>query len=249
MIQQWLIASYPWTISWKHFQVDTWWTLNTSLISYYKLEDDTDFFWTNNWTNTNWTFVAGKVNNAWQGNWSNSRIDLPENSWFNFTTWSLACWIKSSSSGSIKAIFNNYSQFGSWTPIAGYQFWISPTWKIIISFWTWWNYNPWVTFFTFSWATTVTDGNWHFIVATWTWTSVNIYLDNNSTPDWTLSTSAVLWYNASVRTNIWTNEYAPWAFLDWYNWLTDEFGIWNWKVLSIQEKTDLYNSWNWQTMI
>ena len=49
----------------KQFQVDSSGTLTTSLVSYYKLEDATDFFSTNNLTNNNSvSFDAGKVNNA-----------------------------------------------------------------------------------------------------------------------------------------------------------------------------------------
>jgi hypothetical protein len=49
----------------KQFQVDTGGTLTTSLASYFKLEDATDFYGSNNLTNVNTaTFVSGKVNNA-----------------------------------------------------------------------------------------------------------------------------------------------------------------------------------------
>src|SRR3990167_2469213 len=49
----------------KSFQVDSGSTLTTSLVSYYKLEDATDFYGSNNLTAAgNASFVAGKVNNA-----------------------------------------------------------------------------------------------------------------------------------------------------------------------------------------
>jgi hypothetical protein len=49
----------------KQFQVDTNHTLTTSLVSYWKEEDLTDFYGSNNQTGVNSpTFVAGKVNNA-----------------------------------------------------------------------------------------------------------------------------------------------------------------------------------------
>src|SRR3990167_4633296 len=49
----------------KSFQVDSGSTLTTSLVSYYKLEDATDFYGSNNLTAAgNASFVAGNVNNA-----------------------------------------------------------------------------------------------------------------------------------------------------------------------------------------
>jgi hypothetical protein len=49
----------------KGFQVDSLGTLTTNLVSYYKLEDATDFYGSNNLTNNNSVaFDAGKVNNA-----------------------------------------------------------------------------------------------------------------------------------------------------------------------------------------
>jgi len=51
----------------KEFEVDTDGTLLTSLQSYFKLEDATDFYGGDDLTNTgSVTFVAGKVNNAAQ---------------------------------------------------------------------------------------------------------------------------------------------------------------------------------------
>jgi len=49
----------------KIFQVDTDGTLNTSLLSYYKLEDAKDYYGSNDLSAAGTvTYVSGKVNNA-----------------------------------------------------------------------------------------------------------------------------------------------------------------------------------------
>src|SRR3990167_7030600 len=78
----------------KVFQVDTGETLTTSLISYYKREDATDFYGSNNGTDSSVTTVAGKVNNAGSYNGTSSKTHLADT---GFQTGSgarsISCWL------------------------------------------------------------------------------------------------------------------------------------------------------------
>lgn len=201
-LYSWIVDTF--NLDWN--SVSVYW-FNSSAINIY-------YVWSIWWYN----------NQSASFNWTNSRFDITENNRYNFTTeWWVSAYIKTSSNW--KMIFANYSQFWNWIPIAWYQFSINASWKLTFTFWTWGNYNPWVTFFTISWNTTITDNVPHYVEAIKTTTQVLLYVDWNL--DWTLNTTAAIWYNTSVRTNIWCNEYNPWVIIDWFNWVISNVSIYN----------------------
>ena len=79
----------------KRFQVDTAGTLTTGIISYYKLEDSTDFWSTNNGTATNVTFSTGKVNNSGTSSVNTGRIEISQSATLHPTQFSISCWFNS----------------------------------------------------------------------------------------------------------------------------------------------------------
>jgi len=227
----------------KAFQVDTWWTLTTNLVSYWKMEDTTDYWGTNNWTN-NWvTFTTWKVNNWWNYNWSSNYIVLPNSSDFKITwPFTISMWFKTTSPSDM-SLFQSWSQNinNAWI-----RLWFL-SWNFRFETWsnTWWT--QWIDWEMTTYSSTwYIDGNWHLIQAIYDWTTLSIYLDNvlKSSTSWTNNP----WYATINYVRLWELNNS-WAELWYYlNWMQDEIWIWS-KVLSSQERTDIWNSGNWQTMI
>ena len=232
-IMQWLLMSYK---NAKSFQVDTNGTLTTSLVSYYKMEDATDYFSTNNGTNNSVTFSAWKVNNAGVFNGTSSNINISDDSALRITgNYSIAFWLNRNASTATQRLVNkdNANDFSWW-----YSFYI-------INNQLWWshNTNQWNT----NWDSiaTLTSGSWVHYIFIYDWVNQTVFRD------WTQ-----LAQRAKTVNLIWesTNNLFIWAYWDttalwqYLNWNIDEIWIWS-KALSSQERTDLYNTGSGQTMV
>lgn len=237
-IMQGLISSYK---MWKRFQFDTWWTLTTGLISYYKLEDAIDYYWINNWS---WvgspTYTAWKVNNALTLNWTSQYLTISDWASLTPTDVSISFWIKTTQTTNavlfMKRNNNAPSTFNCYA--------------ITINNWVSWDIqlDIYDTTDRYSRSNNISlnDWNWHHIVI------IANHLNNiDIYKDWTQVTYTIHQTTGFSNTdtdwpfNIWA--WSPTAYW-WFNWQLDEVWLWN-KVLSSQEITDLYNSWNWQTMV
>jgi hypothetical protein len=212
----------------KVFQVDTGGTLTTSLISYYKLDDATDFFGSNNLTNNgSVTFVAGHVGNAASFNATNflnivSASGLPSGA----GAWSINLWLNhnSSESGDRPTVFfgavGGSGQIGIYRlGTSGDLYLTDPPGTDVDS------------------TKTVSNNTWHMLTATFDGTTIRTYVDNvaGATTAPTPNISGTKIEIGRDGTNMMTG-------------LIDEVGIWS-KKLSTTEITDLWNSGNGQTMI
>lgn len=187
--------------------------------------------WVNNGTVTFWT---GKINNGalmWD---SSSKYFNCWNTWqINTAEFSFSAWFKTTKTTE-QYIFTNMPTTDSdqWLllgissstaqKLAVYSAQKSPAWRHV-------------------WATSVCDWNRHHVVVTISSTTINIYLDWNSTPDKTVSSSNSM--STSARYS-WIWRRATATTYPWFDWTLDEIGTWN-RVLSTAEVAALYNSWNW----
>ena len=228
----------------KHFQIDTGGTLTTGLVSYYKLEDTTDAFGTNNLTNNgSATFGAGKVSNAVTTTASaylnSSTLFLTSNStfsyafWVNLTSATLqGCFISNGTSDSLAGTGVAVGVGPSGTSAT----FISGTGNQLI-----------VLCSGVAWQPTGSNigTGWHFIVITRDGTTMKAYIDNVQTGTLTASTATPSTPSGSA----WMGRGANGANNNFtFAGSIDEAGFWT-KVLSTQERTDLYNSGSGQTLI
>jgi len=231
------VSGTPTGIMAKHFQVDTNGTLMTSLVSYWKLEDATDFYGANNGTNIGVTYGSGKINNGAIQDAVSDRIQLPN---FDINTagnpFSVNLWCKTSSTANLpngEYIVNRRK--GTMTFAIGSKRGDSS--------------NAEVTDFGGQYITgntgNLNNGNWHMLTLVCSSnTSGTLYIDggnavtNNSINFTTQNlTDADLFGGLDSGNNLrsWIGTY-------------DEIGMWS-KALSAQEIADLYNSGNGQTMV
>jgi hypothetical protein len=221
----------------KKFTVDTNGTLTTNLISYYKLEDTTDFWGTNNGTNSGTTFSAGKVNNAGVFNGTSNFIDLhqtnPDILPWGTNTFSIAFWAKFDASPNANdTIFSATDYVGLNGVLIAYSGGSFNFYKIGIV--------------TLSYAYT-RDTLWHFWVFRASSSGMAIYLDGNTTPVASNTNTANI-QSSAARAAIGTYPQSN-TTQQWYHkGSIDELGVWS-KALSNQEIIDLYNGGNGQTMI
>ncbi len=227
----------------KVFQKDTNGTLTTSLVSYYKLEGNSnDFYGSNNGTDTSVTYGSsyGKVNEGADfGSASNTTTPL----WLSSNaTFSYAFWVYVPNT-SLQGVFvsNGHTNLsvGSGVAVgvggAGSSATFQTTGNQLI-----------VLASGVAWMPTGANlgTGWHFVVVTRDGTTMKAYIDNVQTPTLTASTatpntpSGNGWFDMGDTTN---------QFANFVGYL-DEIGIWS-KVLSSQEITDLYNSGAGQTMV
>lgn len=233
-IQQWVMMAQK-ISRWKAFQVDTWWTLITNLVSYWKMEDATDYYWSNNWSIV-WspTFTTWKVNNAVTLNWTSQYITIPDNINLTPTNFSINLWVKTSSTAR-EAIFVKRD---------------AVQWYLLeMNCWTSWDiqFDILDTADRYSRSTNASLNNnaWHMITITANHlNNINIYKDNVEV---TYLVHQTWWFinnNTASVLNIWATTPAS----EYLAWQVDETWFWN-KILTAQEITDLYNSGNWQTLI
>ena len=218
----------------KQFQVDTGGTLTTSLVSYFKMEDATDYFGTSTLTNyATTTFTSGKVNNAGTFNGSSQYLTA-DTGFVGGTAYSVALWAKSD--GTQTAYANIISRGVDGT--SGFDFQYNhPTASNMNFFWGNGSTNQGLSYA----YDPNTDTTWHQLAFTYDGEKEIIYKDGavitSSTAPIDLGTYTTLWFGQEqANTGRW--------------WLgqIDETGFWD-KVLTQTEITDLYNGGAGQTMV
>ena len=218
----------------KAFQVDTAGTLLTGLVSYYKLEDGTDFYGSNHLTGTAITYNSGngKVNNG-AGFASGTSSKLITNSFSSTgnTVFTLAGWFKSTDNShpDLVRFFDNASSNGIELDFQ------TTTGKFEVVAYNGGTTNPRAIS-----ASAVNDGNWHLVILSSNGGNLRLRIDNGTA----VTTSGSP--NPSIGDSLCfgANGYGG-AF---YTGALDEWGVWI-KLLSTQEETDLWNSGVAQTMV
>jgi len=218
----------------KSFQVDTNGTLTTSLVAYYKLNDATDFWGTNDLTNVaSVTFVDGKVGNCAQFNGTTQKLTTTTQWADGIGAMTMAGWVFLTSTNQRGLFFGNGEDLVGWQAGVGSTADADSTGN---------NFDgvaatvAWLPFGTFG------SANWHFVVMTYdgagNW---NGYVDNGAA----VSRVATPHPNPTGGSSLgWAKQNTADYF---FNGNVDEFGFWS-KVLSAQERTDLYHGGNGQTM-
>lgn len=216
----------------KVFPVDTGGTLTTSLVSYYKLSDVTDFYSTNNMTNINSaTFVSGKIGNALQpartGAKYLKKTGVISTSVNNL---SVSVWVFITASNQYGGIFHNGTAGNGWG--LGVATGVSQAAG-----------SNRITVYTNN-GTDVFAGfigtGWHHLVVSKGVTTWKAYVDG---------TQSVTTTTTNVTTPLTSTQIG--AILsstpDYSDFPTDEVVFWN-KELTQQEVTDLYNGGTGQSM-
>jgi hypothetical protein len=218
----------------KHFQKDTNGTLTTSLVSYYKLEDATDFFDSNNLTNTGVTFSAAKVNNGATNFDGSSAIYLNKTNATGLPSgsgaWSVNLWVYPNSLSHNGCAFS----FGATGPTAGIRvmmYILSANNHFFFS-----GYNA-----DLDSGIALSNATWSMITATFDGTTLRTYVNGTAgatgTPAMNLS-----------GTNIVVGNTPDLGASELWKGGVDEAAIWT-KALSTTEIADLYNGGAGQTMI
>ena len=225
------------------FQVDASGTLPTNLVSFYKLEDTTDYFGSNNLTNNNSVaFDSGKVNNAADFATSSSYLSLGSNLSTSTSNISTFGWVYLSSTsskggfwlnGDPTAHSGNGDGYGLGVGAGGGSNTDSAGNHLIgvIGFVNWLDF-----------GTNIGTG-WHMVGMTYDGTTWKGYIDG---------TVAATTYTGNAP-NVPGNNFVIGKAVNnltfpYFGGKVDEFGFWN-KVLSSQEITNLYNSGSGQTMV
>lgn len=223
----------------KVFQIDTAGTLLTGLVSYYKLEDVNDFYGTNHLSNINAaTFQTGKVRNGAKFNGTTQYLRRANPLSVNTTNISMFGWVYISTTSEKGCFWNNGKN--TMEAMDGYGLGVGAHTADFVG-------NELVGLLDgiawLSFAKPIGAAGWHFVGMTrdaLTWrgyvdnvVAVTIFTTNPSPPtlDFTLGADNP----ADIYPRYWRG-------------MVDEFGFWN-KVLSAQERTDLYNGGAGQTMV
>lgn len=232
------------------FQVDTGGTLTTSLTAYWKLDEATGTR-TDVWAGHNLTLgtepnsTTGKVNNAVDFTAASSEYLTAGNdaSFDNPGDISAAFWIKGSTTSAQMIIGKtNDTSVGT-----------NPGWQLSIGVWAagtvgWGFVKNGTNYSQQSGSTNIMDSAWHSIVATRTGNTINFYLDGNSTPESVDQGDAGTMNNCANAVSFSMGRSED-SSARWYaNFALDEVGVWS-KVLSSQERADIYNAGNGQTMV
>lgn len=221
----------------KHFQIDTNGTLLTGLVSYYKLDDVNDFYGTNHLTNNNVvTFEAGVSDNCAKFNGINQSLSCSNVLSAETINISMAMWVYIPSSSEKGCFMHNGKDSAS--TANGYSLGVGNTdfdsngnnLICLLDQLAWLNFNE-----------TIGTG-WHWILMTRDATTWRGYVDNVVSAT-TFTTNPI-----PPTTNFKIGVDTPAGSLPRY-WKDkiDEFGFWA-KVLSTQERADLYNAGAGQTM-
>jgi len=227
----------------KQFQIDSGKTLTTSLLSYYKLDDGTDYFGTRNLTVVgNTVFGTGKVGNAAYFDGVDDGLD--GGNVFNFErtdSFSVSAWVKRNTSGTSDFIAGNEDFLGTNT---GWAFDIAAADQATVEL----SAGAGNSCSARASIGNSDTGSAHHYVMTYNGTSdvsgIKIYVDGVSKTLTTVSNNLVssITTTGAFRLGL-TNDNS--ADLDGY---IDEVGIWT-KVLTQTEVSDLYNGGAGQTMI
>ncbi len=229
----------------KAFQVDTGGTLTTNLISYYKLEDTTDFYSTNNLTNNGTaTFVAGKVNNAVNLLSASSQYlsitDASQSGLDINSDFSIFCWFLTNTASAYQFIVSK-NDFGT-TNILSYSFGTDNANHLRLTI----SSNGTVDIEKFS-TGTLNTATWYYVGVTYNKTAGTcaFYINGSASGTGSSLPTSINNNNVDVMIGAIKNNGTPAYFV---NGKIDELGIWS-KTLSTTEVTDLYNGGNGQTMI
>lgn len=153
----------------------------TTNVAYYKLDNDaTDEVGSYDGTENNISYTFGRFGQAAVFNGSSSYIDLGNNSSNNGSLISVSCWFRTTST-SQGIIWNNGGQDSQSTGLC-----LSVQASGVLYF----QANTTTTFVNDTGTTTVNDGNWHHVVANYDNGDFNVYLDGNSTPELTGTSTA-----------------------------------------------------------
>lgn len=225
----------------KRFQVDTNGSLESNLVAYWKLDEPTgarEDFWDNHnmALGTEPNSTAGKIGNAADFTRTSSEyITAGNDSAFNNPgDFSVAFWIKTGDSTNQGYVLSKWDSMG-WTISinafgAGY---IGATLQSGPGAYVQRHH-----------ATSLADGNWHYVIFTRTGNIISFYVDGgaeSSVDSGSSGTLGSLSNTAEVRMGFSSSGTFP------LQAAVDETGFWT-KVLSSQERTDLWNSGNGQTM-
>jgi hypothetical protein len=231
----------------KTFQVDSSSTLVTGLLSYYQLEDATEYFvggGTYDLTNGGSTpFNSGKVSKAADGGSSNSAKLLYADSNAggdltyaqSVTAWSVSLWVKLNSSQSGGTIWRTNVNNGSSRRRTFALILQSSVLKFEL-------YDGSLDLY--STGQTLSTGTWYHVVTTYDGSTIKMYVNNSNVLTQNRSTSY-----APDTTNGFgiLADRESGANYDYLNGMVDELGLWS-KVLSATEISDLYNGGSGQTM-
>lgn len=219
------------------FQVDTDGTLNTGLVSYFKLEDTTDIIGSNGLSDGgSTTFSTGKVGNAAYGDGSAdyltnaSPTGLPTGA----NVRSISLWYYHPA-GEGAAAPRYHLGYGTAATRQAFEFYTYRYQEFGFDVYTNSAYR--------SSAGVLTADTWYHFVLAYDGTDVKIWM-NGSAQTLTgatvaLNTGTTAGFNILVRGTTGAN---------YSTGRVDEVGIWS-KVLSAQEITDLYNGGSGQTMV
>lgn len=231
------------------FQVDTGDTLTTSLVAYWKLDELTgtrkDFFSTHDMTlGEEPDAIDGQVTSAADFTESNSEyLSAGDDPDFDATgNVSISFWIKTTSTEVGDVILSKYDN------VANGKYWIltlgigGVAGKVAFDFYDGTNQQSRKT------TTSINDGSWHHIVATWDDSAnlVNLYVDNGSEESVVVTDNGTVG-DISNDEEVFMGRHET-GGADYITAALDEMGFWD-KLLSAQERADLWNSGNGQTMI
>lgn len=155
------------------------------------------------------------------------------------TAFSVAAWVKTSTTGAEQTIMQSYAEAGS--KMAGWLLRISSGNKILFRSGKNSGTSAGTDYQQITGGTTVTDGNWHYVVAVWDGTYLRLYIDGAS------DANAVSWANAPayqatnyVRVGCENDTGTNISFL---TGSLDDLYIFNGQALSATEIYDLYNGY------
>jgi hypothetical protein len=234
----------------KRFQKDTVGTLTKDLVAYWKMNEGAslsrnDFWDGHDLFQTNYPVQAsGKLGNAASFNGSSQFLNAGNDSAFdNPTNFSVAFWIKTGGqgSGSHKIISKHNANDDGWViqingSAGDYQ---NKIWIVM--------QDQSVNVLSRFGSTSLNDNQWHFVVVTRTGQTLAIYIDNvaETLSEGGGSTGTVGNMSNNGEVTVGRRSEAQSQYL---SGTLDEFGFWT-KVLSSQERADLYNSGSGQTMV
>src|SRR5210317_371370 len=145
---------------------------SSDLVAYYKLDNDaTDDTGTYDGTATNVTFDGGRYGSSAVFNGSSSYIDLGNNSSNNSNVISVSCWLKTTATTG--CIYSNGGLDGGSVGLA-----------IIITASGFLRFGANNTL-DVTGTTAINDGNWHHVAFSYNNGNLNLYLDGNTTPEMT----------------------------------------------------------------
>ncbi len=226
----------------KVFQTDTNYTLTSGLVSYYKLEDKTDFWSTNNLTEHGTpTYVAAKVNNGGQQGSNNTTNywNIASNMGIAGGAVTFAFWINFNS---FNTGWNTIFEQDSITNQNNYSLIYNGT-SHVLQFER--NKNN-VGAVDITETVTLSTGTWYHIVATYDGTNMRLYRNNALTAGPTAASGAG---TGGGENNFSIGAYgSAGTALPKSSAIIDEFGLWS-RALNTTEIGDLYNAGAGQTIV